>query len=135
MQDSTSSPDGNELRRFGLVTGGLSILVFGLSIPWLWGLGLPVWPWIAGALLVITAWLAPRALGPVYRGWMALANVLGWINTRLILGLIYFVVFTPIGLVRRRLMKDGLRRRLEPREESYRIASRSPNPDNMRRPF
>lgn len=64
-----------------------------------------------GVLLVVPGLLFPAALGPVERGWMAFASALGWFNTRLILGVVYYVVFTPAGLLRR-LAGDPLDRRL-----------------------
>jgi hypothetical protein len=66
---------------------------------------------IVGALLVGPALLVPRVLAPVERGWMALAAVMGAINTRIILTLVYVVVVTPIAWLRR-LGGDPLNRRL-----------------------
>ncbi|HEU4886793.1 MAG TPA: SxtJ family membrane protein [Thermoanaerobaculia bacterium] len=64
-------------------------------------------PWVVIALVSIAAVLsllsavAPRSLHPVYRGWMRVGEVLGWINTRIILTLVFFLVVTPIGLLMR----------------------------------
>ena len=49
---------------------------------------------IAGALIG-PALVAPRTLAPVHRAWIALGDVLGAINTRIVLGLIFFVLITP----------------------------------------
>lgn len=65
----------------------------------------------AGALLVAPGLLVPGVLAPVERGWMRLAMVLGAINTRIILTLVYVLVVTPIGVVRR-WRDDPLTRRL-----------------------
>jgi hypothetical protein len=100
----------SELRRFGLTVGGVFLVLAAVSA---WrGHVLP--PRILGALgvlLVVPGLLFPVVLGPVERGWMAFASALGWFNTRLILGLVYYVVFTPAGLIRR-LAGDPLDRRL-----------------------
>jgi hypothetical protein len=55
--------------------------------------------------------VAPLVLAPVERGWMRFAEVVGRVNTRIILTLVYALVFTPIGLVRRAL-RDPLDRRM-----------------------
>ncbi len=84
-----------ELRKFGLMTGLLLIVFFDGLIPWIWNFSPPLWPLIVAGLLGVPALLFPAALSPVYRVWMAFANVLGWINTRIILSLIFFAVFLP----------------------------------------
>ena len=66
---------------------------------------------ILGVALVVPALLVPRVLGPVERGWMRLAAVLGAVNTRILLTLVYVAVVTPIGWLRR-LGGDPLHRRL-----------------------
>ena len=64
-------------------------------------------PWVVLTLVSIAAVLsllsavAPSLLRPVYRGWMFIGEALGWINTRIILTLVFFLVVTPIGLVMR----------------------------------
>ena len=54
-----------------------------------------------GALFALLAAAAPRALVPLYKPWMRLAEALGWLNTRILLILIFYLVVTPIGLVLR----------------------------------
>ena len=98
------------LRRFGLTVGGV-FLAFGCVSWWrdhevaprvLWGLGAP---------LVTLGLVAPGLLRPVERVWMAMAEVLGRINARIILTTLYFLVITPIGWLRRR-KSDPLNRRM-----------------------
>ena len=60
--------------------------------------------WSLGGLV------APRLLAPVERGWMRFAEVLGRINTRIILTLLYCVVITPVGWIVRRWRDDPLDR-------------------------
>jgi len=111
------APDARALRKFGL-TVGLAFLVLG-SISWWRG---HVWPprvlWSAGTLLLVPALVAPTILGPVQRRWMAFAEVLGTFNTRVILGLLYYVVFTPVGFVMR-LFRDPMSRSLGGGEETH----------------
>jgi len=123
-----------ELRKFGLVTAGMLILFFDLLIPWIWNIAMPVWPLYPAVILVSMALIIPAALGPVYTIWMRFALVLGWINTRIILGLIFFLVFFPFGIVMR-MFNDPMRRKFDHAADSYRVSSNPTKPENMERPF
>lgn len=93
--------DTRELRAFGL-TVGAAFLLFG-SLAWFWRghvgagqvlLGL-------GGLLIVGGLLVPNLLRPVERRWMGLAHAMSKVTTPIFLGVVYFVVFTPAGLLRR----------------------------------
>ncbi|MCG6868930.1 MAG: SxtJ family membrane protein [Gammaproteobacteria bacterium] len=127
--------DKIRLRQFGLIMGAMLVLFFGLLIPWIWDLGLPVWPWIAAAVFVGLGLAAPGALGPIYWVWMKIGDVVGWINQRLILGVLFFGIFLPMGLVMRSLRKDPMSRRFDRNAQSYRVRSRQPKMENLERPF
>jgi hypothetical protein len=75
--------------------------------------------WGVGALLALWVWLAPALGRRLYVGWMLAAVPIGWTLTHLILGLIYYLVLTPIGLLMRLVGKDPMRRRLERDASSY----------------
>lgn len=55
----------------------------------------------------------------LYDYWMLFAKALGWINTRILLSLMYFVVFTPFRIVSIVIGKDFLDRKIEKDRESY----------------
>jgi hypothetical protein len=63
-----------------------------------------------GLAALAAAWLAPARLGPVYRAWMAIASAMSRITTPLFLGLVYFTVLTPVGLLRRLAGRSPLMR-------------------------
>ena len=67
----------------------------------------------------ILAVLAPWVLGPIYIIWMKFARILAWVNTRIILCVIFYLIFTPMGLVAKLLGKDLLDRRIERNKDSY----------------
>ena len=134
MSMSNAPMSAKELRKFGLVTAGMLVLFFGLLIPWIWSIGIPKWPLIAAAVLATLALVYPLSLGPFYKVWMRFAEALGWVNTRIILSLIFFLIFFPFGLVMR-LFNDPMRRKLEKSAPSYRIPSNPTKPQNMERPF
>ncbi len=125
-----------DLRHFGLLMGGVIGTLFGLLLPWLFGRAWPLWPWILSGAFWFVALLAPTILKPVYRGWLAFGHGAGWVNTRLILGLVFFLIFTPVGLGMRLFGRDPMRRKLQPSLKSYRIArEHPPAPTDLERPF
>lgn len=79
-----------------------------------------IWPTSCLSLIFfILGFLAPGILKPVYIFWMKLAFVLGWLSTRLILLIMFYLLFTPIGLCLRLCGVDLLNRRIEQDKESY----------------
>ena len=133
--DSTVVIQNRELRNFGLVVGGLFGGVFGLLLPLLHHRPIPWWPWVLAALLTSSALLRPALLYHFHRAWNELGKILGWINTRLILGLLFYVVVTPMGLVMRVLGYFRVQPNRTPELDSYRIESRQMNRDSFERPF
>ena len=65
----------------------------------------------AGVALVFVGLLVPPAARAFHKGWMRLAVALGHVNSRVLLTLMYYLVFTPYGLVSRLFARDPLRRR------------------------
>ena len=55
----------------------------------------------------------------LFKGWMAFAHALGWVNTRILLIVFFFLVITPVAVVLRLLGKDPISWRLEPEAETY----------------
>jgi hypothetical protein len=115
-----------KLRSFGFTVGGIFALiafwplVFRAEDPRWWAL-------VIGACLLVPAAVFPRSLVWVYKGWMAIGHVMGWINTRIILGVVFYLIVTPIGILRRWLGKDPMGRKLRPDIDSYRVI-RKPRP-------
>jgi hypothetical protein len=126
--------DRRELRRFGLIVGGIfggiglwPVVARGQS-PRSWPLGLAV-------ALIVPALVTPQALAPVRRVWMALGTALGWVNTRLVLGLIFFGVVTPTGLVLRLVGRDPMRRAFDSHAATYRVPRKTRPGTHMMRQF
>jgi len=132
-QIKEASPEA--LRRFALVTAALIAGVFGISLPWLFGRAWHLWPWVAAGVLAIWGVLHPPSLGPVYRIWMKIALILGRVNGAILLGAVFFIIFTPAGMLMRRFGYDPLQRRRLPEASSYRKMSAQPLPGHMRRPY
>ncbi len=86
-----------EGRKFGLTLGGAFLVI--TAILWWRGRQGAV-PYTGGlsALLILAGLLVPTLLGPVNRAWMGLAHLLSKVTTPIFMGVVYFVVLTPIGL-------------------------------------
>lgn len=136
---STSHPipvlDRKGLREFGLVTGGIVAVLFGLFFPWLLDRGIPRWPWIIFGVLAAMGLAVPMALGPVYRTWMKFGIFMSKIMTPLIMGIVFYLTVTPMALLLRLLGKDYMARRLDRNAESYRVKSQTTPPERLEKPF
>jgi hypothetical protein len=100
-----------ELRNFRFMITAFVATVFGLLLPWLFTHTAPTWPWVVSGFFLFFTLLLPSLLLPIYKGWMVIGNALGWVNTRIILGILFYVVFFPIGLSMKLLGKDPMARK------------------------
>lgn len=128
--------DSAGLRRFCLTMAVAVPVIFWLFLPWLFDWRRSSIPLYIGAALLLSGLLAPRTSYPVYRAWMALSHALGWINTRLILGVVFFFVIAPFGQLLRRLGKLQYTSGPDRRELSYRKETRRKmDTDDLDKPF
>jgi hypothetical protein len=105
-------------REFGWIVGGMLLLI---SSWWFYRGKFPTVSQVTlplGALLVLLGLLLPRALVLPNKAWMAFAEVLSFVTTRIILAVVFFGIVTPIGVVKRLFGWDPLNRRAA-RGESY----------------
>ena len=90
-----------ELRRFGLLVGGV-FLALAAVLHWR---GRPPLVVLAmaglGGALLLSGLILPSILGPVYRGWTGLTRILSKVTTPVFMGVIYFLVITPVGIILR----------------------------------
>ena len=122
------------LRQFGLLVGGI-LLALALY-PFVWkGQEVRTWLAIPGGLLAAAGLVVPNALSQVYRGWMAVGHALGWVNTRIILGIVFYGIVTPMGLVMKMMGMDPMRRGFDPTAKSYRVARQARAATHMRHMF
>jgi len=123
-----------DLRSFGLIVGGV------FSVIGLWpvirrGGDYRVWALALSALLIGPALVFPALLKPLHTVWMKLGEILAWINTRIILGAIFFAVVTPMGLFRRMIGKDSMGRQRSSDAESYRVLRNARSASHMTRQY
>jgi hypothetical protein len=133
--NTTQQPGTDDLRRFGLVTGAIVAGLFGLLFPWLFNHALPLWPWITGGVLWIWAILLPASLQPVYRGWMAVGQALGWVNTRIILAVLFYLLFLPAGIIMKLIGRDPMARKFDSSLKTYRITPPPRQKNHVERPY
>jgi hypothetical protein len=90
--------------------------------------------WMIAGGLVLLALVAPPVLRPFFIVWTAIGHVLGWVNMRIILGLAFFGIVTPVGWLARLLRKkDPLQ--LKPGGSSYWIDRKGGRPIDHRRMY
>jgi hypothetical protein len=109
-------PSHRQLRQFGILA---AIALPGIA--WLWSLGSP---WIVGCALLgvglaVAAGWAPRLVKPIFIGLMLVTFPIGLVLSELVLILVYWSVFVPMGLAFRLLRRDRLQRTLERQRDSY----------------
>jgi hypothetical protein len=93
---------------------------------------------LAGAaVLLLLTLFRPRWLAPLNRLWMAVGELFHRIVSPLVLGVIFFAVFTPFGLVMRWMGRDSMKRRFEPQAQTYWVTRDPPGPaaESLREQF
>jgi hypothetical protein len=127
--DVTKAPSLTLLRQFA----GLWLTVFGGLAAWRWWQGNDGMATIAiavAALVIgVAGLIAPASVRLIYTGWMIVAFPIGWTISKIMLGTVFFIVFTAVGLVFRLTGRDPLRMR-GGRHESYWIPKESPSSDD-----
>ena len=114
-----------EGRKFGLTVGGAFLVITGI----LWWRGhhsaVP-YTGALGTVLAVAGLLIPTMLGPVNRAWMGLAHLISKVTTPIFMGVVYFVVLSPIGVGMRLFGRNPMVHR--PEAAGYWIV-RKPDPD------
>jgi hypothetical protein len=123
-----------QLRSFGFTVGsifaaiGIWPLTFRGDDPRWWAL-------ILAAFLILPAAIYPKVLAWPHKGWMWIGHVLGWINTRIVLGFVFYLIVTPTGLLRRWLGKDPMGRKSRPDLDSYRLRREPRPPSHLKKQY
>lgn len=134
-------PDTRTLRGFGL----LSTLAFAAIGAWVWFrhslFGFSMSPesattaatvlWVVAGVCLAAAAVASRALWPLYVVLTAISLPIGFVVSHLVLAIVFFGVFAPLGLVMRLLGRDPLQRRFDAAADTYWVR-REPPPEIRR---
>lgn len=132
MIDQTS--ELREVRKFGMVTSSVVVVVFGL-IPLYLGNAIHSWPWFAALFLLSSCLIFPHHMRWLYRLWMVLGALLGAVNGRIVMALAYFLMIVPIGVLVKLLSRDLLQTRFDREASTYRVAMTARPSKHMERPF
>lgn len=118
-----------DLRHFATIWACVFALI-GFWILWKHG-AFPLWTVVVIASSCILALTTPRFLQPIYRLWIHLGHALGWLNTHLIITLLFAVLIFPVGLFRRLIGKDSLSLKTKPDSQTYAVSRKGRTPDHF----
>ena len=120
-----------QLREFGFLIGFGFPIIIGWLIPTITGHLFRSWSLWIGFPALILGILKPDLLYYPYKSWMALGLVLGWINSKLILGLVYLIILQPIAIFMKLFGYDPLKKK-KSNQTSYREIKKGENFDFTR---
>lgn len=107
------------LRQFGLLIGFVFPFLIGWLLPLLGGHPFKIWTLFISFPALILSIVKPSLLFYPYKAWMKLGLILGWLNSRIILGLVFLIILQPIAIIMRIFSHDPLRtKKLD--QKSYR---------------
>jgi len=107
----------SDLRKFGIAIGTILLIIAGVLF---WKEKESFQILLAFSIsFFILGIVTPVILKPIYCVWMIFATILGWIMTRVILSLLFYIILTPIGLIPRVFGKQFLELRWDKSKESY----------------
>lgn len=130
-----SDVETKQLRSFGVIFFVFFAVILGFW-PVVFHHASPrVWAIAVGTVFLAVGLLAPKALRSLYQAWMVFGGIMGFINTRIILGVVFFVLITPVSIARKLLGKDSLGLKFKRNAETYRIPMEDKNNFNMSRQF
>ena len=99
------------LREFGLIIGlGLPIFI-GWLLPLITNHSFRLWTVWLGLIVLLIGIFSPKLLYFPYKFWIKLGDVLGWINSRIVLGFVFIVILQPIAFFMKIFRYDPLRKK------------------------
>tara|TARA_Y200000002_G_scaffold278174_1_gene232327 strand:+ start:23 stop:415 length:393 start_codon:yes stop_codon:yes gene_type:complete len=98
-----------KLREFGFLIGFTFLFLIGWILPLIGGHSFRTWTICISIPSIILAITKPGLLLYPYRAWMKLGHILGWLNSQIILGLVFLIVLQPIALIMRIFGHDPLK--------------------------
>lgn len=122
----TSQVQSSSDRAFGFVFAAVFLII--ALYPLLHASGIRIWAVVISGLFLLLAALVPQVLAPANRLWTRFGLLLHNIVSPLALGILFFLVVTPTGLLMRLFGKDPLRLRFDPAADSYWIKRDPPGP-------
>jgi len=106
-------------KEFGYLIGFGFPLIIGYLIPLFSGHAFRTWTLFFGIPILIIGIIKPSLLKYPYKGWMKIGHILGWINSKLVLGIVYICVLIPISLIMKSLGHNPLKN-INKKNKTYR---------------
>ena len=132
-----SKNDVEALKSFAVTMAIAFPVVFMFVLPWIFELGRPLWPLYIALTLTGLYIFKPSWLYYPYIVWMLIASVFGYINTRVILALAYYILIVPIGLIMQ--WRNGLqykhKKQVNNNESAWIMRENAPKKENLKEPF
>ncbi len=130
-------PTDSDLRKFGIMMAIVLVLFSGIAA-WKqhWTIAYGMWG-IAGIIFLLPAIVYPQFLKPIHYYWMKFAMALGWINSRIILSLTYYLLFTPISIIQKIIGRDEMERKFPEQTNTYWVdrSKETYNPKHFEKQF
>ncbi|MBF0361072.1 MAG: hypothetical protein HQK49_08680 [Oligoflexia bacterium] len=113
-------PTKKEVRKFGYLFSFIFFII--ISMNYYSTNMISTFTYAFGGICILFFFMAtvtPSQLKPVYKTWMLFGKALGWVNMNIILILIFYIIFTPIGLIFRIFRDDTLSLKYDRNAPSY----------------
>ena len=129
------TPQGSSNRTLGLTFAGVFLII--ALYPWVFGRPLRLWGVAVAAVFLLLGLALPNVLGPLNKVWTRFGLLLHKITSPIVLGLMFFVVVTPVGFVMRLAGRDPLSLKRNPQSSTYWVdrVPPGPKPDSLPNQF
>ena len=137
MIKNIKNPSKKDIKIFAIALSVFIFIIF-CVIPYFIFSTIKIWPIFIILFVLLCSFFYYKILTPIYKGWMVFGHVMGYVNTRLILFLVYMVIFFFYNIIIRLLGKDLLNRKFLKTLKTYRIKrvkDYTSNDDNLKRTF
>ena len=135
--NTNNEPSYKELKVFAYGFSVFIFLVF-IVIPYIIDKPLKIWPIFLIITILVTLYSFSKILVPLYKAWMKFGKIMGYINTRLLLFIIYIFMFFPYRIILTILRKDPMNRKFYKNYKTYKIKcyeDKKNMSDRITRPF
>ena len=93
------------------------------------------WAVVLSTFFGITGVVVPKVLRPIHRVWMGFGNILGWINSKILLSVLFYIVVTPVRVIMSLAGSDPMNRKFDRQTDSYRVLRKPRQVSHVRHQF
>jgi hypothetical protein len=128
------TPSKKQLRSFGFILAGGFLVVALLPVIFRHH-GATRWAVAVSFISAVAAIFVPASLRQVYRVWMTAGDLLGWINSKVILGVVYYILMSPLRLLMTLAGHDPMNRKFDRKSATYRVVRKPRSASHMAHQF